>query len=91
MTNGWEEDMLEFSGNTTARAVTRGKSFPGPRRSRNASRDPYGERGVEPDLQDLIEDPVTKALMARDGVSSTTLHDLISSARHHLKERRVTL
>jgi hypothetical protein len=53
------------------------------------SRDPYGERGAEPDLRDLINDPVTKALMAKDGVSPTSLDDLISSTRHYLRERKV--
>lgn len=83
--------MLELSGSTGKRVSTPSKPFPGPRGSRNGKRDPYGDRGVEPALQDLIEDPVTKALMARDGVSPATLRDLIASTRHYLKERRAAI
>ena len=84
----WEDSMLEFAIATKKLPSARNKQIPGPRGPRSGGRDPYGERGVEPDLEDLIGDPVTQALMARDGVSPANLRDLISSARVHLKERR---
>ena len=41
----------------------------------------YAEGGVEPKLEDLLTDPLTEALMRRDGVSDASLRELISSTR----------
>ena len=60
---------------------------PRPRRSR---REMYAEGGVEPTLQDLLTDPLTQALMRRDGVSQSSLCDLISNTRRGLRERLAT-
>lgn len=57
---------------------------PQPRRSR---REMYAEGGVEPTLEDLLTDPLTQALMRRDGVSQSSLCDLISMTRRGLRER----
>jgi len=50
----------------------------------------YAEGGVEPTLQDLLTDPLTQALMRRDGVSQSSLCDLISNTRRGLRERLAT-
>jgi hypothetical protein len=47
----------------------------------------YAEGGVEPKLEDLLNDPLTEVLMRRDGVSVATLRALISSTRKGLMER----
>lgn len=60
---------------------------PQPRRSR---REMFAEGGVEPPLQELLTDPLTQALMRRDGVSHSSLCELISSTRRGLRERLVT-
>lgn len=80
--------MLEFSIAAKMPALANKKPMPPPRSKRGVSRDPYAERGVEPDLEELLDDPVTQALMDRDGVSNANLRDLISSTRHHIKERQ---
>jgi hypothetical protein len=65
-------------------------SFPSstrfPRR-RPRSFDPYAEGGTEPPLEDLLKDPVTEAIMRRDGVSSSSLRSLIIAARESLRSR----
>jgi hypothetical protein len=40
-------------------------------------------------LEDLLSDPLTEALMRRDGVSPHSLRELIRSARHRLLARAV--
>ena len=57
---------------------------PQPRPSR---REMYAEGGVEPTLEELLKDPLTQALMRRDGVSHSSLCDLISNTRRGLRER----
>jgi hypothetical protein len=49
----------------------------------------YAEGGVEPKLEELLNDPLTAALMRRDGVSVASLRELISSTRRGLRERVV--
>ena len=51
----------------------------------------YAEGGVEPKLEDLLTDPLTEALMRRDGVSVASLRELISSTRKGLRERVTAL
>lgn len=51
----------------------------------------YAEGGVEPKLEELLSDPLTEVLMRRDGVSVTSLRELISSTRKGLRERITTL
>lgn len=57
---------------------------PGPRPSR---REMYAEGGVEPKLEELLTDPLTLALMRRDGVSHASLRELILSIRGGLQQR----
>jgi hypothetical protein len=58
----------------------------GPRRA-PARKEPYAEAGIEPALEDLLTDPLTVALMRRDGVSASSLRALISAARASLRAR----
>ena len=54
---------------------------------RPARMDPYAEGGTEPKLDDLLHDPVTEAIMRRDGVSLASLQSLIVAARKELLSR----
>jgi len=47
----------------------------------------YAEAGVEPKLEELLSDPLTEALMRRDGVSAASLRQLISTTRKGLRDR----
>src|SRR5512144_1996891 len=47
----------------------------------------YAEGGIEPRLEELLNDPLTEVLMRRDGVSAASLRELISSTRKGLRER----
>ena len=58
-------------------------------RRRTVRREPYAEAGVEPRLEDLLGDPLTVLLMRRDGVSDTTLRQLIGVAKEGLRARCV--
>lgn len=40
---------------------------------------------VEPSLDELLNDPMIEALMARDGINRATVHSVIDSARQRLK------
>jgi hypothetical protein len=51
--------------------------------------DPYAEGGTEPTLDDLLHDPVTEAIMRRDGVSLASLQSLIVAARKELLSREL--
>lgn len=65
------------------------KSSPGggsPRR-RPPRREPYADGGIEPALEDLMTDPLTEAVMRRDGVSPATLRAIVMSARDSLRSR----
>lgn len=50
-------------------------------------REPFSEPGVEPGLEDLLGDPVTWAIMERDGVSEERLRALIVDLRSMLRAR----
>lgn len=63
----------------------------GARRPRRFRKEMYAEGGVEPRLEELLTDPLTEALMRRDGVSVTSLRELISSMRKGLMDRITTL
>lgn len=76
--------MLEFA--VDHRPLRIGAVPPGPR-PRPPRRELYAEGGVEPRLEDLLCDPLTEALMRRDGVSIASLRELISSTRRGLRER----
>lgn len=52
-------------------------------------REPFSEPGVEPGLEDLLGDPVTWAIMERDGVSEERLRALIVDLRNTLRARTV--
>jgi hypothetical protein len=43
-------------------------------------------RAAEPPLSELLEDPITHALMRRDGVTMDALLDLIEGMQRHLRE-----
>lgn len=59
------------------------------RRRRPARNDPYSDGGTEPPLDDLLHDPVTEAIMRRDGVSLASLQSLIVAARKELRSREL--
>ncbi|MGB0682103.1 MAG: hypothetical protein ACPGOV_05325 [Magnetovibrionaceae bacterium] len=48
----------------------------------------YHAGGAEPALEDLLSDPVTKAVMKRDSVETDELQALLTSARGQLKLRK---
>jgi len=56
-------------------------------RPRPPRRQMYAEAGVEPKLEELLSDPLTEALMRRDGVSAASLRQLISTTRKGLRDR----
>lgn len=58
----------------------------GPRR-RLSHRESYSGAGIEPGLEDLLNDPLTLTLMARDGVNSVSLRELLQTARSTLRSR----
>ena len=62
-------------------------AVPPGRHPRRPRRELYAEGGIEPSLEDLLHDPLTEALMRRDGVSIASLRELISSTRRGLRER----
>jgi hypothetical protein len=41
---------------------------------------PWGKAGVEPPLNELLADPVVRAIMQRDGVTTAALTTIIASA-----------
>jgi hypothetical protein len=47
-------------------------------------RQPYGIAGIEPDLCDVLEDPLVHLVMRRDGVSPAALKAVILRARAKL-------
>jgi hypothetical protein len=56
-------------------------------RRRPLRQEPYAAAGVEPGIEDILNDPVTWALMRRDGVSEGSLRRLISEMRQTLRAR----
>lgn len=42
-------------------------------------------RGLEPKLSDLLDDPLTRLVMRRDGVTWEELHSVVLSARQKLQ------
>jgi hypothetical protein len=62
------------------------KAEPTPRRKPRATT-VFAEGGVEPAIDDLLDDPVTAAIMRCDGVSPADLRALLAKVRHDLKNR----
>lgn len=60
---------------------------PGHPRPRPTRKELYAEGGVEPKLEDLLNDPLTEAVMRRDGVSVANLRELIRSTRRVLLQK----
>ncbi len=58
-----------------------------PPRRRQPRHEPYADGGIEPTLDDLMSDPLTAAVMRRDGVSPETLKAVVMSARETLRSR----
>lgn len=56
-------------------------------RRRLSRQESYSGAGVEPCLEDLLNDPLTLTLMARDGVNSVSLRELLQSTRRMLRSR----
>lgn len=56
-------------------------------RRRLARRESYSSAGIEPGLEDLLNDPLTLTLMARDGVNSVSLRELLQTTRSTLRSR----
>jgi hypothetical protein len=68
------------------RRVHREKSDP-PQRRRQPRREPYSQAGDEPRIEDILNDPLTEAVMRRDGVSEDSLRALIRNMRSSLRAR----
>jgi len=49
-----------------------------------SERQPYGVAGIEPDLCEVLEDPLVHLVMRRDGVSPAALKTVILRARAKL-------
>jgi hypothetical protein len=47
----------------------------------------FAEGGVEPTIEDLLADPLTAAVMRRDGVTEEVLRSLIALTRQMLLSR----
>jgi len=62
------------------------RSAYGPR-PRPPRKEMYAEGGIEPKLEELLRDPLTEAVMRRDGVSVASLRELINSTRKRLRQR----
>jgi len=60
---------------------------PTPYRRRPSRPEPYAVAGVEPAIDDLLNDPLMGALMQRDGVSKSSLRALIEDTRGILLSR----
>jgi hypothetical protein len=56
-------------------------------RRRGTRQECYSGAGIEPGLEDLLNDPLTLTLMARDGVNSGSLRELLQSTRRTLRSR----
>ncbi len=71
------------------RAVTESGALDGGRgpRRRSVRSEPFAEAGIEPSLEDLLGDPLTRLLMRRDGVSDSSLRALIGVAKERLRAR----
>ena len=54
-------------------------------RRRQPRNEPYAIAGVEPAIEEILSDPITCALMRRDGVSEGTLRSLLASMRASLQ------
>ena len=61
-----------------------------PPRRRPPRNEPYADGGIEPALEDLMTDPLTEAVMRRDGVSAATLRAIVMSARESLRTRSLS-
>lgn len=48
----------------------------------------FTRRGEEPTLRDLMGDPLTHAVMARDNVTANDIAAVVCAARNRLKARR---
>jgi hypothetical protein len=82
-----EAAVLEVAVDRHLRAILPPLAY-GPRR-RPPRKEMYAEGGIEPRLEELLNDPLTETLMRRDGVSAASLRELISSTRKCLRERVV--
>ena len=47
----------------------------------------YEKSGIEPNLDELMEDPIVQLLMESDGVSMSTLMPLIAEISGHMQLR----
>lgn len=58
-----------------------------PYRRKPSRPEPYAAAGVEPKIDDILNDPLMGALMQRDGVSMSSLRALIEDTRGVLLSR----
>jgi hypothetical protein len=89
LNRNWEDNMFGFLGDHRSiggRSPVAVRKMP---RRRPARSDPYAEGGTEPTLEDLLHDPVTEAIMRRDGVSLASLQSLIVATRKELLSREL--
>lgn len=64
----------------------RQESAPAPRRRRGRE-ERYADGGVEPAIEDLLNDPVTAAIMRCDRVNPVDLRVLVDDVRSGLRSR----
>ena len=62
-------------------------NFSGAPRGRPIRQERYAEAGIEPTLEDLLNDPVTLALIQCDKVNVACLRALLQETRHSLLSR----
>lgn len=79
--------MFEFTVENRPFRTSLSRLSPAP--GRRPRRELYAEGGIEPRLEDLLADPLTAAVMRRDGVSVDMLRQLISETRDTLRQRLV--
>lgn len=49
----------------------------------------WAESGVEPDIHDMLTDPILKLVLLRDGIDSEAVLDAVRDARRRLRAKEV--
>ena len=47
----------------------------------------WSQRGEEPDLKDLLNDPIVELVMARDNLKGDDVLQVVEKARQHLDKK----
>jgi len=81
--NCGEEVMLGFTSDPRPTRSRRTLTPPAPCRRAQ----PFRDGGVEPAVEDLLSDPITKALMRSDGLNPDMVRTIVAAARRKLQAR----